>query len=62
MLPVADWAAVMSLGHILWQGPAADTDAARLASVYLGGADEASPAAGASNGIATTRLAAEVQP
>jgi len=62
VLPVADWAAVMSLGHILWQGPAADTDAARLASVYLGGADEASPAAGASNGIATTRLAAEVQP
>lgn len=46
VLPIADWAAVMSLGHILWQGPAADTDAARLASVYLGGTvDGESPAA-----------------
>ena len=36
VLPIADWVAVLELGHIVWQGPAADTDQAKLAAAYFG--------------------------
>jgi len=36
VLPVADWVAVLELGHIVWQGPAAATDHAKLSAAYFG--------------------------
>jgi ABC-type branched-subunit amino acid transport system ATPase component/branched-subunit amino acid ABC-type transport system permease component len=36
VLPVADWVAVLELGHIMWQGPAAATDHDKLSAAYFG--------------------------
>lgn len=36
VLPVADWVAVLELGHIVWQGPAAATDHDKLTAAYFG--------------------------
>jgi ABC-type branched-subunit amino acid transport system ATPase component len=43
VLPVADWVAVLELGHIVWQGPAAATDHAKLTAAYFGDAAASEP-------------------
>jgi ABC-type branched-subunit amino acid transport system ATPase component len=43
VLPVADWVAVLELGHIVWQGPAAATDHAKLNAAYFGDAAASAP-------------------
>jgi ABC-type branched-subunit amino acid transport system ATPase component/branched-subunit amino acid ABC-type transport system permease component len=39
VLPVADWVAVLELGHIVWQGPASATDHDKLSAAYFGQID-----------------------
>ena len=36
VLPIADWVAVLALGHIVWQGPADATDHDKLSAAYFG--------------------------
>jgi ABC-type branched-subunit amino acid transport system ATPase component/branched-subunit amino acid ABC-type transport system permease component len=43
VLPVADWVAVLELGHIVWQGPAAATDHDKLSAAYFGEAAAQAP-------------------
>jgi ABC-type branched-subunit amino acid transport system ATPase component len=45
VLPVADWVAVLELGHIVWQGPASATDHEKLRAAYLGASTTAAPSA-----------------
>jgi ABC-type branched-subunit amino acid transport system ATPase component/branched-subunit amino acid ABC-type transport system permease component len=36
VMPVADWVAILELGHIVWQGPASATDHEKLTAAYFG--------------------------